>query len=87
MNKEIARVKLEGLDESQFEALKKTAYGSSIRGLNSVSACSYMMFDAHMRGYDAFTPSDILKSITFKEVCDSIDELLNPEYSCISVIE
>ncbi len=87
MNDEIRRIKREGLDESQFEALKKTAYGSLIRGLNSVSACAYMMLDAHMRDYSAFAPSDILKSITFEEVCHSIDELLNPDYSCISIIE
>ncbi len=87
MNKEISRIKCEGLDESQFEALKKTAYGSSIRGLNSVSSCAYMLLDAHLRGYDAFAPTEILKSITFTEVCNAIDELLNPDYSCISIIE
>ncbi len=87
MNEEIARVKREGLDESQFEALKKMIYGNQIRGMNSVSSCASMLLEGFMRGLDAFAPSEILKSITFREVCDSIDELLNPEYCTISIIE
>lgn len=87
MNREILKIKQEGLDEGEFNALKKTAYGSAIRGFNNVSACSSMMMEAHMRGYDVYEPSRIIASITLEEVLASIDDLLDTERSCIAIIE
>lgn len=87
MNDEIRRVKREGLDRTDFEAYKKTAYGSSVREFNNVGACASLMLDSYMRGYSAFAPSQILASITYAETLNLIDELLNPDYSAISIIE
>lgn len=86
MNLEIGRIKREGLDQGEFDALKKTAYGSAIRGFNNVAACSSVMLESHMRGYDAYEPSRIIASITLDEVLSSIDDLLDTERTCISVI-
>lgn len=87
MNDELKRVKREGLDKSDFEAYKKAAYGSSVRELNHVGACASLMLESHMRGYSAFTPSQILASLTYEQTFAMLDELLNPDYSAISIIQ
>lgn len=87
MNDELVRVKKEGLDESEFLAYKKTAYGAIVRELNSVGACNSMMLESHMRGYSAFAPSKILASLTFEETLSMLDMLLDPKTSALSVIE
>lgn len=85
---EIERIKTEGIDRNQFEIIKKGLYGRIVREYNSVEQNTNKMMAAHFSGGDdAFEVVEILAGVTYEDVMNSVFELLNPEYSVISVID
>lgn len=87
VNEEIARVKREGLDRSEFESLKKSRYASAIRAFGSAESCASLMLNAHMTQSKPFDAIEILASITYEDVAGALDELLDAERSAISIVE
>lgn len=84
---EIERVKAEGLDEKQFEMIKKAMYGGFIREFNNVEQNATRMMTSHFAGIDAFTQLEILASTEYKDVIDAIPQIFNCDNSVISIID
>ena len=84
---EIERLKKSGLDERLFEKIRKSKYGSFIRGFNNVENCAETMFENHLQGTTAFDAADILAGLTLKEIENAFDILFDASKAAISIIE
>ena len=87
MNEEIRRVKRDGLSREEFEEHKKSRYGSLVRMFNNVSASASTMLVSHMAGCEAFDPVEVLAQLSFEDVTERLDLLLDPNRCAISIIE
>lgn len=84
---EIDRAKSEGLNETNFEIVKKTKFGQLIRSFNNPESCASLMLNSKFVGIEAFEDVEILANITFKEVQDSICEFLDTSKVAISIVK
>lgn len=84
---EINRVKKEGLDKKNFEIIKKTKYGQLIRSFNNPESCASLMLNSKFNGVKAFEDVEILASITFEEVQNSISEFFDTTKVAISIVK
>ena len=84
---EIERAKAEGLDRRLFEIIRKSRYGSMIRGFNNVENCAEMMFENHLQGTGAFTAADMLAKLDFEDILAAFDTLFDASKAALSVIE
>lgn len=83
---EIERVKKEGLDESLFEILKKSFYGSRVSKFNSVEAIATAMMSAHFAQCDIFDSLKIIADLKFSDLEKRLKTQLFENKSSISVI-
>lgn len=84
---EIERAKAQGLDRRLFEIIRKSRYGSMIRGFNNVENCAETMFENHLQGTGAFTAADMLAKLSFEDICEAFDTLFDASKAALSVIE
>lgn len=75
-----------GVDEREFEMLKRSRYGSIIKSFNSVSGCCSRLLETHIGGYGPFDSADVLQSLTLEDVNDGIKKFLNPNRMAVSII-
>lgn len=61
--KEAARLGEEGIDQELWERLKKAAYGSMVRRLNSLDDTCYELAEAHFDGEDYLSFPQVFQSI------------------------
>ena len=61
--KEAARLAREGIDPALWERLKKAAYGSMVRQLNSLDGTCFELAQAHFDGEDYFSFPQCFQSI------------------------
>ncbi|MDE5946610.1 MAG: insulinase family protein [Oscillospiraceae bacterium] len=83
---EIERIKSEGIDEKQFNRVKKSFYGDYIRRFNNVEAVANMMINAHMDSVSPYDEIEILSDLTSEDVMNFIKSDILPENLAISVI-
>ncbi len=86
INKEIKRLRTEGIDENDFEVAKKSLYGANIQGLNSSSSIANAMISLEFRNREIFTYIDSFASITLKDVENRLNELMREDKAVLSVI-
>ena len=86
ITEEIDRAKKEGLNRELFENTKKQFYGGRVALFNSVENVATSMMGAYFEGHDAFDALEIIKGITFEDLCSQFKEQFNEKYSSISVI-
>jgi len=75
-----------GADKELFERIKKSTYGSHIRGLNSFDNICYNLAEGHFKGYNAFDSFDILREITKEDIEAFLAENLIPERMALSIV-
>lgn len=86
INDEIERVKVEGFDEERFELIKKSYYGSQIRGYNNVEAVATSMINAYMSGVTPFDVIETAANVTLKDVYNRLFKQFNKENTTISIV-
>ncbi len=84
---EINHVKNEGLNEENFQRIKKAYYGMLIRELNNVEAVANLMINAHMDGVGPFDTIDVLSKMKSEEVFDFIKNEMTDDRFVLSVVE
>ena len=84
---EIARVRSEGVSETDFARTKKVLYGQSVAQLGSVEAIATNMLQMEFVGAGLFDGIAILSSLTAEDVQEYLMEHLLEQFSCLSVIE
>ncbi len=86
MLKEAERISSEGLDEGLFRRLKKAAYGSYVRALNSFENLCVEQAQGYFFGQDPWTFPDCYDKMTCADVEDFLRTWMLPEQVSLTVI-
>ena len=81
-----AKLTLEGVDETAFLRLKRSALGRRIRGLDSFDATCFRVCAYHFSGFDYFRFPEIYRSIEASEVQSFLQRIVTRERCSLSVI-
>lgn len=84
---EIERIKSEGINEKDFQRIKKSIYGMQIRELNNVEVVANLMLNAHMDGIGPFDTLEVLSELTSETCLAFIRSELSADKLVMSVVE
>ena len=77
----------EGLVETDFLRMKRSALGRRIRGLDSFDATCFRVCAYHFSDFDYFRFPEIYRQITAEEIISFLSRVVRRERCCLSVIE
>ena len=80
------KIAAEGLPESRFLRMKRSALGRRIRGLDSFDGTCFRICAYHFSSFDYFRFPEIYHSIEAQEICDFLKRIVTRERACLSVI-
>lgn len=84
---EIERVKVEGLDISLYDSIKKSTYGMAVRESNNAEAVAGNLISAYMSGVGPYDSIRILSEMTYDDVQKAVLNCFDTGNMTISVIE
>jgi ribosome biogenesis GTPase A len=84
---ELKRVIAEGVNEEDFERIKKKHYGNFIMNFNDIDSISNSLIGSHFNGEGLFDQLQVLESVTIEDVNNRIRSAINIEHSSMSVIK
>ena len=84
--KEARRLVLEGIDEEFYQQVKKAAFGSNLRGLNSFENIAVSLSEGYFHGYDPFTFPQMFDSITKEDIVAFLRDNITEEHAVFSEI-
>ena len=77
----------DGIDETAFLRMKRSALGRRIRGLDSFDATCFRVCAYHFSGFDYFRFPEIYRSIEKEEIRAFIARVVTEDRGCLSVIQ
>ena len=80
------KIAAEGIDETAFLRMKRSALGRRIRALDSFDATCFRVCAYHFSGFDYFRFPEIYRSIEKEEIQAFITRIVTEDRSCLSVI-
>ncbi len=83
---EAERIGRDGVDEGLFQRLKRAAYGSMVRGLNSFENICVSQSTAHFNGYSYLTFPEVFETISKEDVEGCIRRVVTKEKTALAVI-
>ncbi len=84
--KEAARLAEEGIDEGFYQRIRRAAFGSNLRGLNSFENIAVSLTEGYFHGYDPFRFPQVFDSITKDDVADFLRTHITEERSVLSEV-
>lgn len=84
---EVERMINNGINEADFQRIKKSTYGLMIRELNNVEAVANNMINSHMDGILPFDALDTLSEITSDDVLQFMKDEMRSDHLVMSVVE
>lgn len=84
--KESARLVKEGIDEDFYQRVRRAAFGSNLRGLNSFENTAVSLTEGYFHGYDPLRFPQVFDSITKADIADFLRQNITPERSVFSEI-
>lgn len=84
---EIERIRIEGIDEKDFQRTKKSTYGILIRELNNVDSVASLMLNSHIDGVSPYDSMELLAGLKSSDVYDFICSELHSSRRVLSIIE
>ena len=81
-----AKIAAEGIEETAFLRMKRSALGRRIRQLDSFDGTCFRVCAYHFSGFDYFRFPEIYRSIEKEEIQAFIARIVTEERSCLSVI-
>ena len=87
INEEIEKLKKTGVDEKDFERIKKKHYGSFIMNFNDVDSIANSLVGAYFNGEGLFDQLEVLESITAEDINSRLRNAFAVENSSMSVIK
>ena len=87
IQKEARRLADEGFDEDFYQQVRRAAFGSNLRGLNSFENIAVSLTEGYFHGYDPFRFPQVFDSITQEDVRAFLRENITPERAVLSRIE
>lgn len=86
IKKEARRLVTEGLDHDFYERVRKAAFGTMLRGLNSFENIAVSLTEGHFAGYDALRFPQAFDSIGEEDVLAFIRDELTEKHAAMSTI-
>ena len=83
---EARRLDAEGLDEAQFQRLKKSALGRRMRDLDSFESICYRVCAYFFENCDYLSFPGVYESVKLEDVADFLRQTVTPERAAMSVI-
>lgn len=83
---EAQRIGREGIEENLWRRLKKAAYGSRVKTLNSFESVCVNLAQSHFNGVDYFTFPEIYDSMEKSDVEGCIRSWFTPERTALAVV-
>ena len=87
INEELNRVINDGVNEEDFDRIKKKHYGNFIMNFNDIDSISNSLIGAYFNGEGLFQQLEVLESITVDDVNNRLRTAINLENSSMSVIK
>jgi len=84
---EVDRLIAEGVNEKDFQRIKKSVYGSMVRELNNVEAVASLMLNAYMEGVSPYDSISVMSELTCGDVIEFMRRELRRDRCVLSVIE
>lgn len=84
--KEASRLVKDGVDGALWERLKRAAYGSMVKRLNSLEDTCIELADAHFDGETYLNFPELFQSIEWADVKTLLEAWCTPERSALSVV-
>ncbi|MGN0575522.1 MAG: EF-P 5-aminopentanol modification-associated protein YfmH [Ruminococcus sp.] len=84
---EMEKISRGGLEEKDFQRIKKSTYGILIRELNNVESVANLMINAHMDGVKPYDTIEILSELTSSDCTSFIRDELSADKLAMSVVE
>ena len=75
-----------GIDPDFYQRIRKAAFGSSLRGLNSFENIAVSLTEGYFHGYDPFRFPQVFDSITIDDVAAFLRENITEERAVLSEI-
>ncbi len=86
ISEEIANLKKVGVNQLSFDRAKKTLYGELVSEFDSVSGIANELLSNHVSGREIFALIEELKKTTLLSVTKTLKNILNTDFSALSVI-
>ncbi len=83
----IEKVRKEGIQEADFERVKRSVFGSAIRIMDDVEKIAHNFVPLAFRGGDFLTYPDVIRGLTLSDVTAVLENGLSPEKSVLSVVK
>ncbi len=83
---EAGRLAREGIDGALWQRLKKAAYGSRVRGLNSFEFICVQLAQSHFAGVDYLRFPEVFDGIEKSDVEDCLRRWMAPERAALAVV-
>lgn len=84
---EVARLKNEGIDDEQFEAVRRLLYGSEIMEYNDIDSIANSMIGCYFNGCSIFDAMDIYPEVTKQDIEKRLANMMEEQYSALSVVK
>ena len=84
---EAARLVKDGLEETDFLRMKRSALGRRLRDLDSFDSTCFRICAYHFSGYDYFRFPEIYETVTREDILEFIKRVVTPERCCMAVIK
>ncbi len=86
IQREADRLVREGIDEEFYQQVRRAAFGSNLRGLNSFENIAVSLTEGYFHGYDPFRFPQVFESITKEDVAAFLRENIRGERAVLSEI-
>lgn len=80
-------IKKNGVDEKEFEALRRKKYGAEVRCFNDVDTLANSLVSAHFENTGLFDVFEIYRNLTKEDIENVINESFDESYCALSVIK
>ena len=82
----IEKVRQEGIRAADFERVKKSVFGASVRLMGDVEKIAHNFVPLAFRGGDFLTYPDVIRALTLSDVTAVLENGFSEEKSVLSVV-
>ena len=86
IRKEADRLAREGIDEDFYQRVRRAAFGSNLRGLNSFENIAVSLTEGYFHGYDPFRFPQVFDSITKEDIAAFLRDNITEDRMVLSEI-
>lgn len=86
INKEIEKMKKQGVDKATFDRIKKKHYGGFIMNFNDIDSLANALIGGYFNGDGLYDQLEVLESITLEDINNRLNAI-NIENSSMSIIK